>query len=289
MRPLRTLLSSLLLLGGGLAFVTAAPASADSWHLSINTGSGWVHDSGAPLFDITRFAPGLSQSSTMQVRNDSPDAADLSLSADNIVELENGCMHSEAVVDTTCGPTQGELGHELIFSVYADPEDDGSYETTPRWTGTLYDLANPVGLLTDLPSAGVVGLRIDMTLPMSSGNETQTDDVDFSFRLTLSGPGSPVPNSPGSPVPSEPGSVATGGSAGTGPSTGPATQTPPGSGSVEVKGVKVTRHKPGLLPHLADELPFTGTPTERIVAGGLWLALAGAFLSLLARRPSRRR
>jgi hypothetical protein len=259
-----------------VAVVPTTAAQAATQDMSINLGSGWVHDSATPLFAVTGFAPGFSQTQTLLVRNDTTDAGNLALSADNIVENENGCMHSEAVVDFTCGATQGELGHELLFSVFLDPENDGSYEAAPTWTGTLYDLTTPTSLLNGIPGGGIVGLKVDMALPFSSGNETQTDDVDFSFRLSLAGTGSP--DTPGGTT-----SGSGGPSAGSGP-----VSTPQGPGSVEVKGIKVTRHPHhNVLHDIASDLPFTGSPIERLVAGGLWLLVAGTALTLLA--ASRRR
>ena len=253
----------------------ATAAHADAWTISVNTGGGWVHDSTTPLFTVDKLAPGFGRTATLEVRNDSPDAAALSLSATDIVEYENGCMHSEAFVDASCGPLQGELGHELQFGVYLDPENDGTYEATPTWTGTLYDLASPAELLASLPGGGIAGMRVDMTLPSSSGNETQTDDVDFAFRLTLAGAGNP--DSPGS-------DTGSGSSAGSGPDT-----TPQGPGSVEVKGIKVTRHgHGGVLHDITSQLPFTGSPTQRLVAGSLWLLIAGTALCLLAATRRRR-
>lgn len=250
----------LIVRAAALAAVTAATlatsasgAFADSTHwISINTGSGWVHDSSTPLFDTTHIAPGWSDSHMLQVRNDAADPGTLALSATDIVEAENGCMHSEALVDATCGAADGELGHELVFSAYLDPENDGTFESMPRWTGSLYDLATPAVLDSDLGGHGVVGLRIDAALPMTSGNETQTDQVTFNFRLSLEGSGSPS--------------------------------------SVTVLGTKHTRHAAGGVAHLADQLPFTGSPAERFVAAALWLIIGGTGLALLARsRPGRSR
>jgi len=266
------------MLGAIAALATPAAAHADSWTISVNTGTGWVHDSATPLFNIDRLAPGYGQTATLMVRNDSPDAAALSLSATDLVEFENGCMHSEAVIDTTCGATQGEIGKELVFSVFADPENDGTYEATPRWTGTLYGLATPATLASSLPGSGVIGLRMDMALPSSSGNETQTDSVDFAFRFALAGAG----------VAALPGISGGSGSPSTGPGTG--ISTPQGPGSVEVKGIKATRHPhSGVLHDITSQLPFTGTPAERLVAGGLWLLIAGTALSMLGRMHRRRR
>ena len=258
-----------------LATAPATSANASARYISINTGSGWVHDSVTPLFSVDKLAPGYGRTSSLRVRNDASDPGDLVLSANDIVEYENGCMHSEAFVDATCGATEGELGKELIFGVYLDPQNDGSFEASPTWTGTLYDLTTATTLLNSIPGGDIVGLKVDMTLPSSSGNETQTDDVDFSFRLTLTGAGSP--GSPGT-------------TSGSGPSAGSGSDsTPQGPGSVEVKGVKVTRHQHSNLLHdITGQLPFTGTPTERLVAGALWLLVAGTALSLLAATRRRR-
>jgi hypothetical protein len=272
-RPPRVVLAGLA--AAFVAVVPATAAQAVTQDLSINLGSGWVHDSSTPLFAVAGFAPGFSQTRTLLVRNDTTDLGELALSADDIVEFENGCVHSEAFVDATCGATDGELGKELLFSVYVDPENDGTFQPAPTWAGTLYDLASPASLLASIPGGGIVGLKVDMTLPSSSGNETQTDDVDFSFRLTLTGAGSP--GSPGT-------------TSGSGPSAGSGSDsTPQGPGSVEVKGVKVTRHQHSNVLHdITGQLPFTGTPTERLVAGALWLLVAGTALSLLAATRRRR-
>ncbi len=270
-----------------LAIATPSVAHAGTNDIEINAGGGWVHDSATPLFAVTKFAPGFSQTRTLLVRNATTALGNLALSADSIVENENGCMHSEAVVDMTCGALQGELGHELQFSVFADPENDGTFEAAPRWTGTLYDLATPTSLLTGLPGGGIAGLKIVMTLPFASGNETQTDDVDFSFRLTLAGAGDlGTPGQQGTPgAPGNPGQTSgPGPSAGSGPVT-----TPQGPGSVEVKGIKVTRHQHSNVLHdITSKLPFTGSETERMVAGALWLLAAGTALSLLAATRRRR-
>ena len=265
-RTLRGL--GLLAAAAAMVLVPVTRAHADAHTISINIGAGWVHDSSTPLFAVNRFAPGMSQSAAIEVRNDSSDPADLTLSSANIVDYENGCVHSEAIVDTTCGALQGELGHELVFSVYADPKNDGNFDATPRWTGTLFDLTTPVDLLTNMSGGAVVPLRVRMTLPSLSGNETQTDSVNFGLRLTLSDAGTLV-----------------GGSSG-----GTQTQSSSGPGSTEVKGIKVIRHQHnhGLLPDIAKELPFTGSAVGRWAAGSAWLVIAGLLICLLSRKPKGR-
>src|SRR5947209_6540902 len=125
---------------GTALVVAAAPAMADSGHISINTGSGWTHDASHPLFSVDRITPGWSGSTSLSVRNDSSETANLTLEPTNIVDDENGCDHPESYVDSTCsGANAGELGHELILRVY-DQTDSAS----PIWQGNLYDLeSNP--------------------------------------------------------------------------------------------------------------------------------------------------
>jgi len=171
------------------ATTASAAQMADSdGRLSVNTGSGWTHDPTTPLFDLTRIAPGWNGTTTIAVRNDSDQGAAIGLSATNVVENENGCNHPESYVDTTCtGADAGELGKEIILSVYADPDNDGTYGSTPTWSGSIEDLKQAATLSSQLPAGGISGYKIDATLPYSSGNETQTDQVSFDLKVTLDG------------------------------------------------------------------------------------------------------
>ena len=170
------------------ASAAAAPATVGSQHISINTGSGWTHDPSTPLFDFTRIAPGWTGTATLAVRNDSDQAAAIGLSATNIAEDENGCNHPESFVDTSCtGVDAGELGKEITLTVYADPSHNGAYDSTPTWSGSIEDLKQAATLSSHLPGGGVSSYKIDATLPMSSGNETQTDRVSFDLQVTLDG------------------------------------------------------------------------------------------------------
>jgi len=266
-------MSALAAFALGLANTVAA--FADTPNLSINTGSGWTQTSATPLFNDSQIVPGWTGSQSFLVRNDSSTSGPLYINAEHIVEDENGCTPPEALVDNTCGPNDGELGHALQFSFYVDPENDGSFEATPRWTGTVYDILSPTLLASTMPASSTWGVRVDGTLPLSTGNQTQSDQMGFDFALTLTG--IRAPSTPG---------------ASTGPrvSTGPGTPaTPQGPGSVEVRGIKVTRHvQTGVLHDITSQLPFTGTPAERLVEAALWLLIAGAAFTLLARARPRR-
>lgn len=172
-----------------LLFPSSARASGEP--ISINVGGGWVHDATAPLFTSTGIVPGWTAAKTLEVRNNTNASATLGISSADVVDNENGCMHSEAVVDHTCGsgPNEGELGHGLVFSIFVDPSDTNAYPTTPAWSGTLYDMQTPAVLSSSMPANAVWGLRIAVALPRSSGNETQTDTVSYSLRLNGSGLG----------------------------------------------------------------------------------------------------
>jgi hypothetical protein len=244
-------LAALAAVGAALAVGwPASVAAAANRSISIDLGHGWVHDSATPLFDFDRIAPGWTGERTLRVRNDGSGVATLALSAGDIVEAENGCNHPESVVDTSCGGDQGELGHQLQLTVYTDPDGDGVFDTTPAWTGGLYDLRRAAVLAGDVGAHAVTGVRLDATLPDASGNETQTDQVGFDVRLSLEGDTS--------------------------------------SGTVEVKGTRTTRSpQHGLLGGVTGMLPLTGSPTGRLLAGSLWLLLAGGALALLGRARRR--
>lgn len=265
---MRGLHRSLALFGAAAAVVVMVPAGAHaaSNPISINLGNGWVHDSSAPLFTDTHIAPGWSAAKALEVRNNTDASMTLGISAADIVDDENGCMHSEAVVDHTCGtgPDQGELGHEMIFSVYLDPSDTGTYSSAPAWTGTLYDIQSAAVLSSSVPSHGVWGLRITVELPKTSGNETQTDSVGYSLRLDGDGTGSTDLTTS---VLGETFTKSGGGD----PNTGIHVSS--------VLGETVTR---------AGGLPFTGSDVGTILPIGAGLLVAGDLLLLIGSLRRRR-
>jgi len=167
---------------------TATPSAANGGQISVNTGSGWTHEPTTPLFDFSRIAPGWSGTASLDVRNDSDTTAAITLRASHVVEDENGCNHPESVVDTTCtGDNAGELGKEIVLSVFPGPGNDGTFAATSTWTGTIEDLANGATLASDLGPADVASYKVTAELPRSSGNETQTDQVGFDMVVGLDG------------------------------------------------------------------------------------------------------
>jgi hypothetical protein len=174
-------------LAAAAAFSVPVAAHAADNRISVNTGSGWTHDAGEPLLDVTHIFPGWSQSRELQVRNDGTSAATLSMIVTNIDDAENGCNHPESFVDTTCGSDGGEPSGQLQLTVYVDPEDDGTFETEPVWSGTPADLSTAALLADEMDTDEALGLRVDASLPYESGNETQTDQVAFDLQLSLEG------------------------------------------------------------------------------------------------------
>jgi hypothetical protein len=182
-----------LALSGALALAIpatsagAAPSTAEAGQISVNTGSGWSHDPTTPLFDVTRIAPGWTQTVTLAVRNDGGAGASLTIRTADVVDDENGCNHPESFVDTSCnGDDAGELGGEITLAVYTDADDDGSYDATPAWTGSIRALEQP-GTLGELAAGAARSYKIQAALPSSSGNETQTDRVGFDMIVALDG------------------------------------------------------------------------------------------------------
>ena len=241
-----------LALGGALAFALPAasssattPAAPNTGQLSVNTGSGWTHAPTDPLFDITKIAPGWTETKTLDVRNDSPASAAISLHSANIDDEENGCNHPESFVDTTCsGANAGELGGEIILSLYTGSGSGGTFDATPSWTGSIRALQQTTGL-GQLTAGASRAYKIVAELPYSSGNDTQTDSVSFDLVVGLDG------------------------------------------AQVAVEATKTTRPPSNPIARAIDQLPFTGTHAQRLVAAGLTMLLIGTVLVLLYRRRTR--
>jgi hypothetical protein len=182
-RALGAVLTSLAL----VAIATASPASADSGRVlvDLHDGYGWVHDSTTPLLSFSRLAPGSVRSASFAVRNASADSAELSLASLAVSDDDNGCNHPESLVDSTCGSGEGDLGHELQLRVYVDRTHSSTFAATPTWTGSVYDLNAARTLDATMPSDGQVDIKVEAELPLSSGNETQTDQLGFDLKVML--------------------------------------------------------------------------------------------------------
>ena len=165
-------------------------ASADNNQIKIEIpgdGQGWAHDPGRPLLTVSRMMPGSVASTTFGVLNDSPYKTKLSISSADVRDNDNGCNAPEAQVDTTCGAGQGELGRQLVFSLYLDKTKTRSFVATPVWSGSVRDLAHPVTIAAEMPAHAAWNVKLEVDFPRSSGNETQGDVLDFTLRIGTTG------------------------------------------------------------------------------------------------------
>lgn len=158
--------------------VTASPAHA-AGELQI------VVDSADPAAGLDRLAPGVTWQSTFTASNTSGDDAALWLRVVDLEEDDNGCTRPEiAAGDTTCGAGGGELGRDLRVRFLAVGPGGGT--TGPAvFDAALVDLEDATVLDPDLPGGTSRSFRVEVTLPGSSPNDTQSDLITFDIELVL--------------------------------------------------------------------------------------------------------
>jgi hypothetical protein len=174
-----------VLLANTLIPAAASAASPDSGRLEIDMsdGLGFTVNPHGSLIDTSRLVPGHNAAGTMGVRNGSADSADLGLKITDTTDLDNGCTRAERVVDPTCGSGVGQIGRELSFTVALADRRTGPY--APTWTGTAAQLARGISVARGVAAHTARWVRLDVALPSSSGNETQTDTFAFAVRVML--------------------------------------------------------------------------------------------------------
>lgn len=169
---------------------SGAVASADSGAgIEINLpahGTGFTRDPSGSLLDVSRMIPGDSASGVMGVRNGSGDPADLTISSDNVESDENGCEHAELREPGGCSPGKGQLGEKLLFTLGVATSQTGPYTTA--WTGNAAELANGVQVGPKIGGGNALWVRMAAALPVSVGNEVQSDTYGFDLRITLESP-----------------------------------------------------------------------------------------------------
>ncbi len=103
---------------------------------------------------------------------------------------DNGCNEPEALVDTTCGPGEGELGDAISTTVTLDTGSGASEviatnlatanvgEYATQWDTNAGEVVIPAG--------GSVTVAMNWaTDPTAYGNEIQSDSLDFDVAFTL--------------------------------------------------------------------------------------------------------
>lgn len=137
---------------------------------------------GGPLFEVTDMYPGFETSSVVQVTNTTSETGTLNLRVTDVASDDNGCNRPEARVDSTCGDDEGELADQVVLSI--ERETAGGQFEDIRADAPLGSLDLGV-VLEDELGGGESGLyRLTLALPPSSGNETQTDSVDFEIEIS---------------------------------------------------------------------------------------------------------
>jgi hypothetical protein len=290
-RVLRRALTVALAITAGLAVFLLGPASASAaGGVPIDIGSGFTTNPSGPLITLTNLIPGGSSSAVVGVRNLSNASADIALQLINVHDDEHGCTKSEALVDTTCGDPglgEGDLGADLVFTV-----DEGATKTGPftnTWTGSAATLVSAAtDISAAIPATSDRWLRITVSLPFATGNETQTDTFGFGIQVDLTGLGTVV-------VPAAVGGTSTSSSTGTTPSAPHSSISNAGSGSSSsssqgVGGVSAS-NSGGSSGHSGQSaggqgLASTGVNIALLTMIGALLVLCG-FLLLQRRRGAR--
>lgn len=124
----------------------------------------------------TAFSPGSERSTDLALVNLGSSTMTVSLRAVDVVDEENNCLRQELKsVLEDCSTEAGELSEQLLVTLTAGGP-------RPVYAGTLADLAGTdTAPIVVSPDERVV-VRLDMTLPESSTNETMTDSVSFGIR-----------------------------------------------------------------------------------------------------------
>jgi len=293
-RVLRRALTATLAVATGLAVFLLGPASASAASgVPIDIGAGFTTNPSGPLITITKLIPGGSSSAVVGVRNLSNASADIALQLINVHDDEHGCTKSEALVDTTCGDPgldEGDLGADLVFTI-----DEGAAKTGPftnTWTGSAATLVSAAtDISAAIPATSDRWLRITVSLPFATGNETQTDTFGFGIQVDLTGLGTVV-------VPAAASSTAATSAPSTGTSTTPTAPissiSNAGTGtssSAGVGGVSTSKSGPGANGHSGQSaggqgLASTGVNVVLLTLVGALLILCG-FLLLQRRRGAR--
>lgn len=129
------------------------------------------------LFDSYEMYPGSTSVSTVRVTNNSDGPATIAVRVTDVISHDNGCTAPESRVDTTCGDGEGELGAQVVLTV----EEDSREPVPIAERVPLGSLIDDLVLATDLGPHQARRYRFTLELPVDSGNETQSDSVEFSM------------------------------------------------------------------------------------------------------------
>lgn len=178
LRPSLRRLTAVGVLAGLTAagLTTGSAVAADEMEVRLEGGDLSV--SGVPE-NLGNFAPGDARDWIVIMRNESPDAVAITGTIDQVSNDDDGCADPESDVDTSCGPAGGEAGDALLLSM---PGSQG---------GAPIALSNRNSRLptVTIPPYSSVERTLRLELPSETGNEVQSDRVQFRMVWTAEGPG----------------------------------------------------------------------------------------------------
>ena len=152
------------------ALLVVAAAVAPAWAaggIDIETPEGGLA--------FERLAPGYGASAELRVRNGSEHDATVTLSVQDVLDDENGCIRQESREGDACDLPGGELSGWLHVQV----EDEGDVV----WSGPMRSLSAGAIIDDAMPSGSERPLTIAVSLPIAAGNDTMTDRVSFVLRV----------------------------------------------------------------------------------------------------------
>jgi hypothetical protein len=227
--PLPTVLP--LELSGVSGLLIDLPGDLVSWTKNVTTG----------LFPPTALVPGQAVESVVGVGNHTDEPMTLSLKADSIRD-------------------NGQLGAQLRFTITRDPEQDGTFEPEPLFSGTLQQLGDGTPLADIvLPASSAWDYRVEASIPEDAGNEIMGDSVSFDLVWKSTG---------------DSGTETLVVPAAGGGNDGQVVTSPPEDPGTKILGIQV------------DALPVTGAGL-RLLLSSLGLASLGVLLRVGSRRGRR--
>lgn len=131
--------------------------------------------------------PGKTVAKRFRVRWPARPDFGLTITPRAVVDAENSCTHPEQVVDPTCSGSDGELSAQLLMSAAASTAAAGaacSFASLTFPTGQPLKTAS--GWTFAGPKDSDICVELRATLPMTSGNETQSDSATFDLRFDAS-------------------------------------------------------------------------------------------------------
>jgi hypothetical protein len=260
-----------------LALLPIRPAAAQLDPIKVEVVGGGT------LFDTDGMYPGFQMTDEMRITNNTGDAGAIRLRILDLVSDDNGCNTPEARVDTTCGDGEGELAEQVLLDVQRVDAGGNVVVLAP----TILEDVGEVSLGVIEPGV-TIAYHLTWELPITSGNETQTDSLSFDVEIAgfslvgapaASGVGVGVPITPGDePVVEVVPDVVEPDPDGPGPSVGPSPATddfelgdPFGTEQLQVFGSTVSR------------LPRTGAGLFELWAVGLaGIGAGGALFGVAA-------